>query len=130
MADAEAALERLRQRILAIGQTPEAIAPEVAREAKAIIDRNIANGQGPDGKPWKPTKKGEKPLRGAAAAVSARADGSRVVLTLTGPEALHHLGWARGGVVRQILPYRNLPAPFLLAIKRAVAKHVARSGGG
>lgn len=100
------------------------VAPEVAREAKRLVGENIAAGRGPDGTAWEPRKDGEKPLQNAAQAVTATASGSRVVLTVSGPEARHHQGRAKGGVVREILPRKKVPGLWIEAIRRVVKRHV------
>ncbi len=119
-----AALDAVIARIRSVGETPKAIAPVVAAELKAIIDRNIAAGQGPDGVSWPRKQDGGRALENAAAAVTVDAIGTRIVASVKSPEAFHHMGRTRGNVVRAILPAKRLPAPFILAIKRAVEAHV------
>lgn len=93
-------------------------APEVADALKEELAKDVAAGQSPDGTPWKPTKAGDVPLQGAMRHVNVSADGSVVLARLTGPEAKHHKGTARGRIQRRILPTRNLPQPLVRAAKR------------
>jgi hypothetical protein len=125
-----AALERVIAQLQAVADAPKDIAPEVAAELKSIIDRNIETSRGPDGVAWQRTQDGRQPLRNAAKAVTVEAHGSRIVASVTGPEAYHHMGRTRGNIVRAILPAKRLPAPFILAIKRAIAARVAAAGEG
>ena len=118
------ALDEAIAKIRELGIIAEKIAPIVARELQGVIAENIAAGRTADGEPWLLTKKGEQPLRGAAKAVEASASGSRVVLTVSGPEALHHLGRAKGGIAREILPRKTLPDAWIKSIERAVKRYV------
>ena len=120
-----AALDRAIARVRELGALPEQIAPAVAREAKAQIDANIAAGRAPNGQAWEPTAEGKRPLRNAAQAVTAAPIGSRVVVSVSGPEAFHHKGKTRGNIARPILPGRRQAAVlFRRAIEAAIAKEL------
>jgi len=122
LADGFAALDRQIRRIRELGQLAEESAPAVAAAVKKEVTAQIARGVGPDGKPWKPTKSGEKPLQNAGKALTVRAVGPVVVLRLTGYHARHHLGAVKGGVRRPILPTRRIPDPVTRAIKTVVTR--------
>lgn len=124
-ADAFSALDAQIARVQSLETAPQEIAKEGAKELDAIIRANILKGQAPDGTAWSPTKSGEPALRGAGKALSTTAQGTVIVASLEGPEALHHLGFAKGGVKRQILPTRALPGAMVQALK-AVADRVLR----
>lgn len=120
-----AAFARLNEQIRRIRSIPKlarAAAPEVAQEVKREIDATIAAGTDPEGNPWPATKSGDPALVNAARAVSVRAVGSVVLVTLTGPEVHHHRGGTRGHVRRPIIPTRGLPGPMTKAIRTVLAR--------
>lgn len=120
-------LDQLDAMIASIRKIPElgrTAAPDVARVVRAELERTIAAGTTPNGEQWKPTKEGARPLQNAANALHVAAVGSTVYVLLTGPEARHHLGRARGGIAREILPTsRKLPPPMAAAINDELTKH-------
>jgi hypothetical protein len=133
MAGGDAVLASMIDRIRSLGELPEVVAPEVATELKRVTDANIARGVGPDGTPWELTADGKVPLRGAAAAVTARAIGTMVLMRVDGPEARHNNATAKGRIRRRILPTPQLSAPIVAAIRRVCGKRFARAmgaGGG
>lgn len=105
-------------------------ADDVAHVVEAELRRTIAAGTTPDGKQWEPTEAGERPLRNAAAALGIAAVGSTVYVRLTGPEARHHKGRARGGIVREIIPTRGIPDVMAGEIRAVLAEHFKRHMGG
>ena len=117
-AELQAAIDGLR----ALKQLPEAVAPLAAEALHQEVTKQIARGEGPDGKPWQPTKTGKRPLQQAAGALRATSSGSVALLVLEGPEVLHHEGRAKGGVRRQILPGKVLNAPAVRALQRVAAE--------
>lgn len=130
-AAAFAALDAQIQALRSLERTAEEIAPEVAKELEAQIQAQIAAGTDPEGNPWPPAKEGgSPPLRTAGKALRVVSLGSRVIATLTGHVALHHLGRARGGVRRVILPTRKLPQKAAEAIKNVFLRHMAAKFGG
>lgn len=122
-------IDRLRK--LPQAMTRDA-APEVARSLEAELRAQIARGEAPDGTAWKSTADGKRPLRGAAKALSVRASGPAIVVSLSGIDARHHRGWVRGGVARPILPSASegMPAPFARAIDAVLAQRFRAATGG
>lgn len=120
--DPGANLQDWIRRLNAIATLPERAAPEIAKAIDASLRANIAAGTDPDGNAWQPTKTGQQPLRNAGRALTVTTLGTRIIARLTGPEALHHLGKARGHAVRRILPTRKLNAPVIAAIKSALQR--------
>lgn len=121
-----AGLDKLDEMIARINALPglaQRAAPDVAFAVEAELERTIGAGTTPDGEPWAPTKEGARPLAGAAKALGVAAVGTTIVVRLTGPEARHHLGRARGGVVRQIIPTDKIPAPMATAIGDVLTRH-------
>lgn len=107
MADNDAALATLDamiERAKSLEIAPQEVAKAVAPALRAELEANIAAGRDPSGAPWKETKSGEKPLKNAAKALDVRVSGAVVIAEVSGPEALHHLGLAKGHVMRRILP--------------------------
>lgn len=101
--------------------------PEAAWDcAEAWHDQlraQISAGVDPDGKAW-PLRKdtGERTLQHADDALRVAPVGTTLVARLTGPVARHHLGRARGGIPRVILPEKGLPKAAADAIVGAVVK--------
>ena len=60
-------------------------APRVAEILQEIIAQAVAESRTPEGEPWRPTKKGTAPLRGAMSAVTVAPD----VLTPL-PQSVRH----------------------------------------
>lgn len=106
---------------LPVAMTRDA-APDVAVALEAELRAQIARGESPGGQTWQPTQEGKVPLRGAAKALSVRASGPAIVVTLRGVEALHHAGRVRGRIARPILPTSSdgMPPPFARAIQRVL----------
>lgn len=101
---AEADMQGMIEKLLAVERIPEEAAKAVARTLEGELRKQIAAGQDPEGKAWKPTATGGRPLKNAGAALRVTTHGTTVVAQLTGPTAMHNLGAGRGGVKRQILP--------------------------
>ncbi len=116
-------LDEMIKRLRGVGTAASAALPEIADEAKRIVDENIAAQRGPDGKPWPETKDGRAALQNAGAAVTSTVVGGKtVLLTLTGVEARHNYGAVKGRVRRQILPPRGIPATLAEAIRRVLVR--------
>lgn len=71
-------------------------APDVAQAVRAEIERSIRAGETPTGEKWAATLTGKQPLVNAAKALHVAATGGTIWIRLIGPEARHHLGWAKG----------------------------------
>lgn len=126
MADPFAQLQSMIDRVAALGpQTVRRAAPKVARALEAELVAQIGRGEGPDGKPWPLTKDGARALQGAAGALTVRAFGPVVVARLSGPEARHHKGAARGRIRRRrILPTSKLSPVMARVVARALLDQV------
>lgn len=125
--------DQLDAMIATIRKLPELgkqAAPDVAAAVEADLQRTIAAGTTPDGKPWKLTQDGERPLTGAAKALAVVAVGTTVFVRLTGPEARHHLGRGRGGVVREVIPTKRIPAKMATAIRSVLERHFTAMTSG
>lgn len=129
--DGDAALSAFIDRVRRLGKLPaeaaKLAAPLVLEEAK----KTAAAGTTPDGQPWAPKKDGGRALVHAADALSVETLGSVVVLTLTGPEAIHNRGTNKYPK-RQILPAggAGIPANVVRALRRAAGEAFARVTGG
>lgn len=127
-----AGFEALDEMIARVRRVPELVreaAPEVAQEVERELAANIAAGRAPDGSAWEPTKEGKQPLVGAAKALSVRAVGSVILMTVGGPEAKHHKGTARGKVKRRIILTRGIPAPMASAIRKVFGRRFSKLMG-
>lgn len=121
MANGFSELDAMIQRVQRIEGFVRDAAPDVAEALEDELHAQIARGEGPDGRKWAPrADDGGQPLRGAAKALAVVPVGTTIFARLKGPEARHHLGIAKGGTVRQILPVRNLPNPVVRAFKRVL----------
>jgi hypothetical protein len=130
MADGQATLDGWIRRVRELGTLTKDVAPEIAVAVHSELSTQIARGVGPDGRKLEPTKDGKQPLRNAAKALRTRAIGTRVVAVLEGPEALHHLGRAKGGVRRPILPTSKIPDPMSRAIAKTITARFRKTMGG
>jgi hypothetical protein len=100
---------------------PKQYLPPAAQEVRKHLDKTIAAGTSPSGKPWAPRKKdGGRAYANAAAAVDVRAAGSTIIVELTGHEVFGHYG-ARGAEVRQMIPV-EIDESLGNAIRRGVVK--------
>lgn len=116
-----AALDAMIGRLRAVRGLARAAAPAIAEELERELAANIDAGVGPDGESLKPTAKGDRPLKHAVRALSVKAVGTVILARLTGPEAKHHLGIARGHIARRILPTRKIPSPVTASIGRILS---------
>jgi hypothetical protein len=124
---ASATLDRMIEQLRSVPRLVEDALPAAAKECHRLIGENIAAQRGPDGEPWPKSKLGDRVLVGALKAVTAAVIGNVILIKLVGPEARHHLGIAKGHVVRRILPTRRKPQPMTEAIRRVILRSL--SGG-
>jgi len=102
-------LNKLIQAVRALGKLDEVAAPRVADVINAEIKRTVAAGTDPYGVPWMLRKAdGGRPLVHGDKTLQAQTIGSLVIVTITGEDARHSIGWARGGTVREIIPSKGL----------------------
>jgi hypothetical protein len=121
-------LDAILAKIASIPNLGVAAAPDVAIACERVTRNSIAAGTDPDGRPWAPRKKdGAKPLTHADKALTVGSTGALVILTLRGPEALHHLGRAKGGTKRAIIPTDDIPQPMAAAIEDALTRAFAEA---
>lgn len=123
-----AELDRQIQRVRRIGDLPERVAPVMAEELERELLRQVRSGKGPDGQRLPLTEDGRRPLQSISRGLTVRAIGTTVIAALAFPFSLHHLGQARGGKVRQVLPTKQLPRSVVRALERAVQRVWGRDG--
>lgn len=132
MADNTAALRTMDAMIAELRATKSAV-PRAAEGLvpiiRAEIDKAIAAGHGLDGVPWPKTKEGKQPLRNASKAVSVRAVGNVVLVTVSGPEAVHQFG-TKKDPQRAILPTKDLPRDFSEAVRKGLVQLGPKWAGG
>ena len=120
-AEARARLAKLSRDLRALpAELAHDLAPVGAAKLDTLLRENISAGVGPDGKAWPLRQDGGKALPDAGDHLTVRAVGTVILARLEGPPALHHLGIARGRVVRQIIPTKAAPQPVLDAITAAL----------
>jgi hypothetical protein len=129
MADGPAALAAQIAKLRELGGMVERAAPAVAVAVEREIGAQVAAGLGPDGKPLQRTQDGRQPLVGAARAIRVRALGTVIVAKVEGYHALHHMGRARGGVRRPLIPTETTTAPVARAIERTVTAEFKKTMG-
>lgn len=131
MADNGAAFAALSAHIARIRKLPEmgklAVA-EVADELRRESERHISAGRDPDGKPLQLTQDGRKPLQGVRVKIGAV--GKAIHFHLSGHHARHHLGRARGGIERRLMPTDRIPDRYSAAIVRTLERKFAELMGG
>jgi hypothetical protein len=98
----------------------------------ALIDKtasNIAEQVDPYGHAWRPGRDGQQVLQNAMKAISVEAHGTTIEFSVTGPEALHHVGSARGyrggsknlgGFRRPLIPFSKIPGEFKAILRKVL----------
>ncbi len=86
----EPVLASLAAKLKAIPSLGAEIARAVAPDLLALNKASAAAGMTSDGKPWAPTKKGERALVRAADALSVTVVGDAIVLILSGINVFHN----------------------------------------
>lgn len=110
-------------KIRAVSGLARRAAPDVAEAVRDELERTIAAGTTPEGEAWKPRQAGGRALVGVEKAVAVAVVGTRIYVRLAGHVARHHLGRARGGVERRILPVGKLPPRMADAVRRVLVQH-------
>lgn len=124
MAYGDTQLEAMIARIRSLPQLAREAAPDAADVVREELERTIKAGTDATGDPWVPRKSdGGKPLSGADKAVFVAPIGSRVFVRVKGYIARHHLGRARGGVFRPVIPVKGIPPRMVAGIKRVLTSH-------
>lgn len=109
-------------------QLTDACVADVAKVIDSDVKSTIAAGTDPYGKPW-PAKKDGTPFRFVSAAdVVTGSIGSTIITRIkTRHVVLHHFGYARGHVERQILPQNGkVPDRMARAIKAAIVRRATQ----
>lgn len=130
-AAAFAELDKIQRFLEAVPHLPEQAAPKVAEAFQKQTELNVAAGRNPYGDEWAPTKDGRAPLVNAVKAMTFKALGTVVQITLEGVEVMHHIGNARGyrggskklgGFRRTLIPTGALPGMFRGAIRTKLSE--------
>ena len=98
--------------LAANGLSMAAAAPRV----EAFMRETLGQFKAPNGETWVLTKKGQKPLKGAAAAYMQSVVGRSIVMKVLGRYAFHHFG-AGDNPVRGQLPFGFMPKELGNAIR-------------
>ena len=105
----------------------EGAGDDIADAIRAELKTTIRAQKTPWGVPWAPRKVGTKPvLVNAADALTVGADGTRILIRITGVEAQHHYGQVKGGTKRPMIPRGQdggLPPKLVDAITQVLVKH-------
>jgi hypothetical protein len=117
------------RRLRTTAEVARRAAPRVAKVLHKKTAESIAAGKSPDGQLFEPTKAGRVPLRNAVRAITSRAIGTVVLMRVRGHHSLHHMGKARGGVRRPLLPSR-LSTDMVEAIQREIVAEMREHLGG
>lgn len=120
VSDGTAVMRDQIRRLRALAGFGAASAKAVARAVKVEARKQIAAGLGPDGRPLQLTKDGRQPLKNAGEVITVRAVGTTVIMVVKNHHARHHLGFAKGKVVRQLIPTDKLPDTMTKAITKVV----------
>ena len=127
----ESGLNELLESFAALGTLPEDAAKLAVPYVDKAVKATAAAGTDPDGRPWPEKKGGGRALVNAAAALSTKALGPVVQVTLVGPEVIHNFGDTRVPR-RQILPDggAGIPANVGAALEHAAADAFRAATGG
>ena len=101
-------------RIAKIRELQRVARDELPRELGRVVDRHVRDavraGRSPDGEPWPRREDGARALEDAAEGIRVDVSRSAVTVSITKRHLeLHHLGRARGGVRRPLLPTTITP---------------------
>jgi hypothetical protein len=124
----DATLEKMRR----LSGLAKEGAPAAASAVGGEIRSNIASQRDAYHKPWKPTKDGGTALSGAASHVRVAANGTVIMVDLSGVEVLHHIGKARGyhggsaamgGFRRGLIPTGSaVPGPTRIVLTKSLGE--------
>lgn len=123
MSDGLAALDAIIARAKRLGGMAEDVARRAAPRVDKVVKATVRAGQTPLGVTWKIKKDGELPLVRAADSIETTAQGTRILVKLTGPTVYHHLGLG-GRPVRQVIPDGASVSPALEAAVLGSAREV------
>lgn len=119
-----AELDAMIAKVRAVPGLARRAAPDVADAVRAELERTMAAGTTPTGTPWAPRKDdGGRALAGAEKALAVAPVGTRIYARIAAHWARHHLGRAKGGTYRQMLPQKGIPPAMVQRIKRALTDH-------
>jgi hypothetical protein len=107
VSDATAALDAMIASVRKMETLVADSMPALTAAVRGEVERTIAGGTDAYGQKWEPTKKGERPLQHAAAAVTVMSVNRTIFVQVSGVEARHHLGHVKGGRKRAIIPDRG-----------------------
>lgn len=117
-------------RIKSLKLMPQRVAQRAAPLVEQALKKNAAAGLDPFGRAWKLKKDGGKALKNVAAKISATANKTSVVVTLTGPDVFHHRG-TKKDPRRQVLPSSNeVPDVVAAALEEAARIEFTASVAG
>ena len=111
------ALADLSARLRAVPGVLERVVPLLANDVDSYLRECAAAGIDPDGTPWPKTELGRK-AQITGTKIKTGVIGSRIYVRVTGHDAMHSTGTARGQKVRGLLPRGPIP-PKLAARMRA-----------
>lgn len=101
-------------RIAKIRELQRVARDELPRELGRVVERHVLDavraGRSPDGEPWPRREDGARALEDAADGIRVDVTRTAVTVSITKRHLeLHHLGRARGGVRRPLLPTTITP---------------------
>lgn len=105
-------------------------APAIRDLVLAKLREDLAAGRSPaTQETWVEKKDGGRPLKNAAAAISAVLSGTTIVVSLKAPEVFHHFG-AGAAPRREMLPRGVLPFKLGDAIRRGLVEPFRKKAKG
>lgn len=96
-------------------------AADAARPVEEFMRSQMAKGETPEGEPWKLTKDGRVPLRGASASYEQSLSGNAIVMRIRGRYVYHHFS-TRGRPARRQLPQGAMPQKLGQAIRAGLVE--------
>lgn len=111
-----------------LADLPTEVAKQAAPLLEARLKASAAAGTSPDGKAWAVKKDGGRAMVNAAAAISVRAIGLVVRVTLAGVEVYHQFSKKKGEPRRPIIPDAGGPMPKVVqdVLEQATEKAMRR----
>lgn len=110
---------------------PEEVVEEVAKVVDSEIKRTCAAGMDPYGTPWPTKKDGARDFKFATPDdVITGAIGTTVITRIkTRHTVLHNNGFARGDIVRRVIPQKKIPNLMAAKVNAVIEAHFKKMVG-
>jgi hypothetical protein len=138
-----ARLDEFLDKMRASASLDKDAAADVCVALRKATSANIRAQRDPYGHAWRLSLNTDSILEDAMSAISITSEGTKIRFEVTGPEAMHHVGSAKGyhggsgagyhdqanlagerlgGYRRPLIPFSKIPGPFKTVIRDVLAK--------